>query len=79
MTLIACKQCGGDGRKWQSKYGGNDPDVWDAGQCQNCEGSGNEPCDNCGEEPAEVERVERGQKFNLCQNCLAEWLADDAA
>jgi DnaJ-class molecular chaperone len=37
---IECPQCAGEGRIWKSKYGGNDPDVWDAGQCPRCEGAG---------------------------------------
>ena len=37
---VDCERCGGEGRIWKSKYGGNDPDVWDAGECPVCEGTG---------------------------------------
>jgi hypothetical protein len=33
-------KCGGEGRLYNSKYGGNDPDVSDAGQCDACNGTG---------------------------------------
>lgn len=33
-----CEECGGEGRHIKSKYGGNDPDTWDAGPCERCEG-----------------------------------------
>ncbi|HET6198246.1 MAG TPA: hypothetical protein VFE12_20955 [Acetobacteraceae bacterium] len=35
-----CEGCGGEGRIFKSRYGGNDPDVWDAGRCEACEGTG---------------------------------------
>ena len=41
MTILSCEHCGGEGRIFKSKYGGNDPDVWDAGKCEVCDGSGN--------------------------------------
>lgn len=78
MPIIPCQACGGEGRIWKSRYGGNDPDVWDAGECPNCEGSGNEPCDNCGEEAATEKLTEAGQTFNLCKPCAVEWREDDA-
>ena len=34
---LHCLKCGGEGRLYQSKYGVNDPDVWDAGKCDACE------------------------------------------
>jgi DnaJ-class molecular chaperone len=36
---VLCEACGGEGRIYKSKWGGNDPDVWDAGQCPACEGT----------------------------------------
>lgn len=36
---VLCEACGGEGRRYTSRYGGNDPDVWDAGPCQACEGT----------------------------------------
>jgi len=35
-----CEKCGGEGTLYKSKYGGNDPDVWPIGKCDDCEGSG---------------------------------------
>lgn len=35
-----CERCGGEGRLFTSRYGGNDPDVWPIGECPVCEGSG---------------------------------------
>lgn len=47
---IPCEKCDATGRMFQSRYGGNDPDVWDAGRCEACEGAGLiEPeCESCG-------------------------------
>lgn len=36
----ACENCGGEGKIFTSKHGGNDPDVWPVGACEFCEGSG---------------------------------------
>ena len=33
-----CKSCNGSGRKYWSRYGGNDPDVVDVGPCDECLG-----------------------------------------
>jgi len=35
-----CEHCGGEGKLYASRYGGNDPDVWPIGTCPVCEGSG---------------------------------------
>ena len=35
-----CERCGGEGKLYTSRYGGNDPDVWPTGECPVCEGSG---------------------------------------
>lgn len=35
MLTRICPDCHGETRIWKSKYGGNDPDVWDAGPCPN--------------------------------------------
>lgn len=39
--ILSCTKCNGEGRIFKSRYGSNDPDVWDAGECDICEGSGN--------------------------------------
>lgn len=48
--MASCKKCGGEGRLYKSRYGGNDPDVWDAGECPLCEGTGHvrDECEYCG-------------------------------
>lgn len=69
--ILHCLKCSGEGRIFKSKYGGNDPDVWDAGKCERCEGSGNLSCEAKGcKEPAAA--------FNddgeaLCTDCLMAW------
>jgi len=70
MTILYCESCSGEGRIYKSRYGGNDPDVWDAGQCPSCKGSGLETCANgCGE-PA----VGRDEANNpLCRGCFDDW------
>lgn len=43
MALFApnlCGACGGEGRLYTSRYGGNDPDVWPSGLCPSCKGCG---------------------------------------
>ena len=71
MNILHCLKCGGEGRIYKSKYGGNDPDVWDAGKCEECDGTGVARCQSrfCSNE---------GVGFNdggelLCEDCLAEW------
>jgi RecJ-like exonuclease len=39
VTIEDCPACQGEGRIYKSRYGGNDPDVWDAGMCPTCEGA----------------------------------------
>ena len=45
--LLTCDLCAGEGVRYQSRYGGNDPDVWPRGTCDGCGGSGNKPCADC--------------------------------
>lgn len=73
MTL-PCVKCGGEGRIFKSKYGGNDPDVWDAGQCEACEGSGHQACDARSCKEKAVAFNDDGEA--LCEDCLAEWVCE---
>jgi len=41
--IVTCDKCGGEGKLFTSRYGGNDPDVWCTGTCDVCEGSGEVP------------------------------------
>lgn len=68
---IPCVKCSGEGSLFKSRYGGNDPDVWRAGQCDACEGSGNQVCEERGcDEPA-VCFDDDGRA--LCGDCHFEW------
>lgn len=77
MSFIPCIKCQGEGRIFKSKYGGNDPDVWDAGKCEACEGSGEHACDNHGCPETAVGFNDDGEA--LCQDCLMSWTINYAA
>ena len=72
MSFIPCSCCHGEGRKLTSRWGGNDPDVIDNGQCAACEGSGNETCEarGCSETAQGFDEDGRA----LCEECLFEWM-----
>lgn len=72
LTII-CTACGGEGREIRSRYGGNDPDTWDAGVCERCDETGYEvvSCEACWE-PA----VRMFQGNALCMAHYEEWRAD---
>lgn len=73
--MIPCAKCQGEGSIYQSRYGGNDPDVWRVGACEACGGSGNQACEERGcSEPA-VAFNDDGEA--LCEDCLAEWVTED--
>jgi hypothetical protein len=71
MTRLNCSHCGGEGQLYDSKYGGNDPDVWPTGECPACKGSANQICENRGCEEDAVAFDEDGKA--LCMDCLMEW------
>ena len=77
-TIIPCTTCGGEGDEWTSRYGGNDPDVWRVGPCKRCSGSGNQACEDCGENPAVASWTVTGKHYLICRACHDEWLEDDA-
>ena len=66
LTII-CPDCGGEGRKIRSRYGGNDPDTWDAGPCDRCETTGYAVlcCDGC-DNPKAVEWFMGGKWCVAC-------------
>lgn len=72
--ILPCSKCQGEGRVFKSKYGGNDPDVWDAGECEVCEGSGNHMCERRGCTEKAVAFNDDGEA--LCEDCLAEWASE---
>lgn len=71
MSILPCIKCQGEGRIFKSKYGGNDPDVWDAGKCEACDGSGSHRCDSRSCDEVAVGFNDNGEA--LCEDCLAEW------
>lgn len=85
-----CDVCGGEGRILMSRYGGNDPDVWDAGPCEDCDGTGQIAmmCEHIGcERAATVDGLAKfgaewvGDRW-LCDHHAAEWadyVADEIA
>lgn len=77
--ILSCDDCGGEGRIYQSRHGGNDPDVWDAGPCERCAGSGNAWCEECGDEYATEIWRERGREYVLCGCCFAQYTENAAA
>lgn len=76
MPLITCIACQGEGRIFKSYYGGNDPDVWDAGKCEACDGSGNETCHARGCNEQAVSFNDDGEA--LCEDCMIEWVTEHA-
>jgi len=70
MKILHCIRCGGEGREIKSKYGGNDPDTWDAGPCPACDGSGNHECENRGCKNLAVGFDSDGNA--MCEDCLIE-------
>jgi hypothetical protein len=79
-TPLPCRHCGGEGRRWTSRYGGNDPDVWDAGPCEYCDGSGNQVCQYCNTgDPAIAKWRDNRSDHYVCQACHKEWVAEETA
>jgi len=76
MPRLNCMSCAGEGRIFISRYGGNDPDVWDAGKCEACDGSGDQYCENHGCGYAADGLNDDGEA--LCADCLASWNAQHA-
>jgi len=66
---IWCSKCGGEGRLYTTRYGGNDPDVIDAGQCEACNGTGTRKCERQGCDGDAASQYE-GKSF--CNECLSE-------
>lgn len=71
MPRLNCSHCGGEGKVYASKHGGNDPDVWPAGDCPACGGSANHRCEARGCEEDAVGFNDDGEA--LCEDCLMEW------
>ena len=70
--ILSCLKCNGEGRIFKSKYGGNDPDVWDAGKCAECDGSGTAVCESRGCTQAAIAFNDDGEA--MCEDCLAEYV-----
>lgn len=72
--ILPCSKCGGEGKLYASRYGGNDPDVWATGTCPVCEGSGTQVCEARGCKEAAVGFSDDGEA--LCGDCLFEWATE---
>lgn len=77
MRVLPCAACGGEGRKYTSRFGGNDPDTIDAGGCEFCEGSGNQKCEERGCSQDAIVFDEDGRA--LCEDCHIEWVTETFA
>lgn len=75
MSILPCTKCNGEGRIFKSKYGGNDPDVWDSGECEDCKGSGSQVCEARSCNDLAVAFNDDGEAF--CEDCLAEWASEE--
>lgn len=77
---VECPECGGEGRIYRSKYGGNDPDVWDAGPCEDCDGTGEQPigCEGCWGRRHPLDATEVFNGLSYCADC-AEIVRDEFA
>lgn len=76
MPRLNCMKCAGEGRLYTSRYGGNDPDVSDAGECPHCKGSANQVCETRGCDEDAVGFNDDGEA--LCEDCLLEWAVEHA-
>jgi len=71
MPILFCQKCGGEGTLYDSRYGGNDPDVYPAGKCDACNGGGSQKCEHRGCNEDAVGFNDDGEA--MCQDCLIEW------
>jgi DnaJ-class molecular chaperone len=75
-----CRHCDGEGRIWRSRHGGLDPDIYDAGPCDHCQGTGDQVCQYCQTgDPAVARWTYNGTDHYVCEACHEEWLAEEAA
>lgn len=63
-TFAWCERCGAEGRLYTSRYGGNDPDVWDVGECPNCRGTGREEIPVSPIEMEDLEQEDAVEQWN---------------
>lgn len=76
MPRLNCMNCGGEGKIYASRYGGNDPDVWPTGDCPACKGSANQVCEARGCSEDAVGFNDDGEA--MCEDCLLEWAVEHA-
>ena len=74
VAIHWCRECGGEGEIYLSTNPHARPVF-----CAQCDGSGNESCEECGEEYATNIWQERGREYLLCQACWDQWAEDAAA
>jgi len=73
---FACDSCAGTGRE-HHRYAVDAYRI--VGVCPDCNGTGEQRCQDCGQEPASAEYELGARGWLLCAGCMASWLeADDA-
>jgi hypothetical protein len=75
MPRLNCMHCGGEGKLYTSRYGGNDPDVYATGECPACNGSANQVCEQRGCKEDAVGFNDDGEA--MCEDCLLEWATEN--
>lgn len=76
MRRLNCMHCGGEGKLYDSRYGGNDPDVYPTGDCPACKGTANQVCEQRGCSDDAVGFNDDGEA--MCEDCLLEWAVGHA-
>ena len=74
MTLF-CAKCSGEGSIYASRYGGNDPDTYRIGPCEDCGGTGKAICEARGCREEAVAFNDDGEA--MCEDCLFQWNVDE--
>ena len=76
---VTCPDCDGEGNRYTSRYGGNDPNTWFAGPCDCDHGLVALRCVECDQ----AEAIEWFQGDPLCGKCVAAakecalWVGED--
>lgn len=74
MTLL-CSECSGEGSIYASRYGGNDPDVYRVGPCEDWGGTGKAICEARGCKEEAVAYNDDGEL--MCEDCLLDWQIEE--
>lgn len=79
---ITCPHCEGSGHHWRHDPQHDDPELRTETRetCRTCKGSGNQPCEDCGDTDAVTEYADPRNprnKFMVCKECFDEWTTED--